>query len=80
MMIGMALFWGAIILGFAWLVRSGTSDGRQRSEETALGILDRRFAAGDASLVEYHERRNTLQGTTGRFSPSVGTPAIEGRS
>ncbi len=60
MMIGMALFWGAVILGIVWLVRDGL-EGRQRSgHETPLAILDRRFAEGALSADEYHERRNVL--------------------
>ena len=62
MMIGMALFWGAIILGLVWLIRDG--DGRRQAgpEETALAILDRRFAEGALSLDDYHQRKSVLTG------------------
>ena len=65
MMIGMALFWGAIILGFVWLIRDGVQR-RQQSPETALTILDRRFAEGALSLDDYHQRKNVLVGTAAR--------------
>jgi uncharacterized membrane protein len=60
MMIGMGLFWVAIILGFIWLVRDRTDLRQRPSEETALTILDRRFAEGAVSLDDYHERRTVL--------------------
>lgn len=62
-MIGMALFWGAIILGIVWLVRGGP-DRWRRPEETPLAILDRRFAEGALSADEYHERRAVLTGAS----------------
>ena len=49
MMLGMALFWGAIILGFVWLVRDGFMRRPDQRDETALTILDRRFAEGALS-------------------------------
>ena len=64
MMIGMAVFWIALILGLVWLVSDGAR--RQRPpEETALTILERRFAEGSVSLDEYHERRDVLTGLSG---------------
>ena len=62
MMLGMALFWGAIILGFVWLVRDGSTRQPEQQDETALTILDRRFAEGAFSPDEYHQRRNMLTG------------------
>lgn len=62
MMIGMVLFWGAVILGIAWLVRDGVVHGQRRPEETALTILDRRFAEGAVSLDDYHQRKDVLVG------------------
>jgi uncharacterized membrane protein len=63
MMIGMGLFWLAIILGFAWLVRGGF-ERRQHEQprENAVAILDRRFAEGAISLEEYTQRRDVLTG------------------
>ena len=62
MMLGMALVWGAIILGFVWLVRDGSARQPEQQDETALTILDRRFAEGAFSPGEYHQRRNMLTG------------------
>jgi uncharacterized membrane protein len=61
MMIGMGLFWLAIILGFVWLVRDGA--GRRQQDPPAdnvLTILDRRFAEGAISPDDYKRRRDVL--------------------
>jgi putative membrane protein len=80
MMIGMALFWGAIILGVVWLIRNGTEPRQRQPKEAALTILDRRFAEGAISLEEYRERRDVLTGTTvPRADQGVGSAAIEAR-
>lgn len=61
MMIGMGLFWLAIILGAVWLVRDGAGlRQREAPSENALTILDRRFAEGTVSLDEYKQRRDVL--------------------
>jgi hypothetical protein len=62
MMIGMALFWGAIILGLVWLIGDGPGRRQPDPEETALAILDRRFAEGALSLDDYQQRRGVLTG------------------
>ena len=62
MMLGMGLFWLAVILGFFWLVRDGVDRRQQPPGETALTILDRRFAEGAVSLDDYQERRDVLTG------------------
>ena len=80
MMIGMAIFWGAIILGIVWLIRNGTETQQRRAEETALTILDRRFAEGAVSLEDYRARRDVLTGTTvPRTDQRVGSAAIGSR-
>jgi len=80
MMIGMALFWGAIILGIVWLIRNGAETHQRQTEETALTILDRRFAEGAISLEDYRERRDVLTGTTvPRTDQRVGSTAVEAR-
>ena len=71
MMIGMALLWGAIILGIVWLIRNGTEPQQRQPKETALTILDRRFAEGAVSLEEYRQRRDVLTGTTMPCSDQV---------
>jgi putative membrane protein len=70
MMIGMVLFWGAIILGIVWLVRNASERQPRGNDQSALEILDRRFAEGALSVDEYHQRRDVL----------TGSPATEGGS
>jgi putative membrane protein len=62
MMVGMVLFWGAIILGIVWLVRGATGGWSWRGGrgETPAEILDRRFAEGAISVEDYHERREVI--------------------
>jgi hypothetical protein len=68
MMIGMALFWGALILGGIWLARDAGQRRPRPHDESALEILDRRLAEGALSLDDYHQRRGLL----------AGSPATEG--
>jgi putative membrane protein len=64
MMLWMVVFWGAVIFGIVWLVRSASSQSGSRSQEsTPLEILDRRFAEGAISVDDYHERRRMLTGS-----------------
>jgi putative membrane protein len=71
MMIGMVLFWGAILLGIAWFVWGGARSGRASDEapppikESPLEILERRFAEGAISVGDYRERRQVLVDRTG---------------
>ena len=62
MMIGMVLFWGAVILGIVWLVRDGAAGRNPPAGESALAILDRRFAEGAVSADDYQLRRDVLTG------------------
>ena len=79
MMLGMALFWGAIIFGFVWLIRDGVERRQQPPEEPALTVLDRRFAEGAISLDDYHQRRDVLAGATAPRPDRHGSsPATEG--
>jgi putative membrane protein len=64
MVIGMVLFWGLVILGIVWIVRALTQPRRTGAEPDAMGVLERRFAAGEISADEYHERRAVLRGET----------------
>ncbi|HXH95945.1 MAG TPA: hypothetical protein VNH40_01930 [Gaiellaceae bacterium] len=63
MMIGMALFWGALILGVIWLIRDASERRPREHDESALEILDRRFAEGGLSVDDYHQRRDILAGS-----------------
>ena len=63
MTLAMILFWGGVIALIVWLLREGAAARRSTTphgNETAIDILDRRFAAGDLSVEEYHERRQLL--------------------
>jgi putative membrane protein len=60
MMIGMVLSWGALILGIVWLIRDGVARRSQPASESALAILDRRFAEGAVSADDYQLRRDAL--------------------
>jgi uncharacterized membrane protein len=76
MMIGMGLFWVVVVVGIIWLAHDGASLRRLPPEETALTILDRRFAEGDLSLDDYRSRREVLTGVAvPRLDPAV--PADE---
>ena len=69
MMVGggltMIIFWGGIILLVVLLARwfggSRQSDSRP-PRQTALDILQERYARGDIDKAEYEERRKTLSG------------------
>jgi putative membrane protein len=63
MMIGMVIFWGAIILAVVWLIRGGAERATRKQEATPLEMLDLRFAEGQMSVEEYRERRAELSGT-----------------
>jgi putative membrane protein len=65
MMVVMVLFWGAIILGIFWLVRSAAREGSSpreaaSSKEGPVEILERRFAEGAITAEEYRARRKVL--------------------
>jgi putative membrane protein len=60
MMLGMVVFWGAVIFGVVWLIRSGMSPSSTGGD--AEEILARRLAEGAISVEEYEERRAALSG------------------
>jgi putative membrane protein len=60
MMVGMAIFWGLIILGVVWLLREVIGRDRDGDATDPLGTLDRRLAEGHISVEEYEQRRNVL--------------------
>ena len=65
MMIPMLLFWGAIVFGVVWLVRSSTwgqptRDDRLVTKESPIEILERRFAEGALTPEDYQARRELL--------------------
>ncbi len=66
----MVVFWGLVIVGAVWLVRSA-APGHQHHTGSALELLDRRLASGEISPEEYRERREVLrgEGTRGAGGP-----------
>lgn len=75
MMIGMLLFWGAVIFGIIWLVRSSSDGWKFGRRETSFEILERRFAEGAISADEYQERRAVLtRGAKPRSGPDQPAP------
>jgi putative membrane protein len=59
MMLGMVVFWGAIILLIVWLVRGGF-ESRRPEAPSAKDILERRFAEGALTVDDYRARREVL--------------------
>lgn len=64
--IGMILFWGLVIFGVVWLVRTLTEHRgpatHQGHQPSPLEILDRKLAEGAVSVEDYEERRRLLTG------------------
>ena len=63
---GMILFWVLIVLLIVWLVKGlGSSKGStgavKPAEESALGILKRRYARGEINKEEYLEKKKDLE-------------------
>lgn len=56
----MVVFWGLVVVGAVWLVRSlaGTARGPRRSDP--VEILDLRLASDEITAEDYRERRATL--------------------
>ena len=78
MMVLMVLFWGGVILGIVWLIRGfargGSASGeRLVSKESAVEILERRFAEGDITAEDYRARREILVGGTAEANPPAST-------
>jgi putative membrane protein len=57
------LFWVLVIAGLVVLVRSrgGGPPWAGRGRETAIEVLERRYAEGELSLEQYRERRGVLE-------------------
>lgn len=75
------LFWALMIVLF-FAVLTPIPRGRMRLYEDPLSILRRRYAAGEITTEEYHERRavllNTANERTARkeaTAPTAGKPA-----
>jgi putative membrane protein len=55
----MILFWAAVVALVVWVVRS-TATTRPGSSSDAIGVLERRFAAGEIDSTEFEERKRVL--------------------
>jgi uncharacterized membrane protein len=56
------LFWLLIIImGIVFLVRRRGGPWTGGGRETAIDVLERRFAEGELSAKQYHERRLVLE-------------------
>lgn len=61
MMIGMIVFWAAIVVLAVWLVR-GVADQRAPERKGPLEILQHRLAQGEISVEDYDRLREKLTG------------------
>ena len=83
MMAVMVLFWGAVIFGIVWLFRSVAGGGPAPSgetpvsRETAVEILERRFAEGALTFEDYRARREVLVNATAE--PNAASTTRRGR-
>lgn len=60
--LGMFIFWiGLIVLAFWWFRRAGGWRREISGAERARGILAERFARGEISVEEYHQRLDQLK-------------------
>ncbi len=59
---GWWIFWIVLILGLVWLVRGRLAPPATREpRESALDVLQRRYANGDLTTEEYEERKARLE-------------------
>lgn len=61
MMLMMVVFWGLVIFGAVWLVRSLTGGHHTIHRRDPVEVLDHRLATGEISVEEYRERRELLR-------------------
>lgn len=56
----MVLFWVAVLALVVWAVRSFVPREGAGTRDTALDVLNRRYAAGEISQAEYEQARRVL--------------------
>jgi len=64
MMLGMVVFWGAVVAFVVWLLRGGRLGARDDAvapKEEPLDVLRRRLADGSVSAEEFERRRALLE-------------------
>lgn len=57
----MIIFWILIILGIVYLVKLIISAEKRTTGETALDILNKRYAKGEISKEEFEEKKKALE-------------------
>jgi putative membrane protein len=66
MMVMMLVFWALVIVGLVllvrWAIESGRGGGAPTSGESALDILQKRYARGEVSREDYEQMRRDLEG------------------
>ena len=85
MMVGMVLFWAAVVFGAVWLIRgsmrSGPTPPEAVTRESPVEILERRFAEGAISAEDYRSRRDVLvNGTAGANGARADESLVASRS
>ena len=61
----MIVFWVAVIVGIALLVKWMASSGKEAgtsAKESPMEMLKRRYAGGEIGKEEFEEKKNDLQG------------------
>lgn len=58
----MVAFWGLVIFGIVWSVRSLGGGHYSAHGRSAIEVLDHRLASGEISADEYRQRRAVLTG------------------
>lgn len=61
MVLMMVVFWGLVIFGVVWLVRSLGGGHHTIRHRDPAEVLDHRLASGEISVEEYRERRALLK-------------------
>lgn len=58
----MIVFWGTVVALLVWAIRSAATTNNRSAPDApdALGILERRYAAGEIDRDEFEDRRRVL--------------------
>ncbi len=57
----MIAFWLLVILGIVYLIKLATgSTGKEKKEDTALDILEKRYAGGEITKEKFEKMRDDL--------------------
>lgn len=75
MMLGMVVFWVAVIAGIVWLVRMAAGGGVAPRAASARERLDERLANGEIEVEEYQARLAALDRGSGPATTRTAPPA-----